>query len=199
MRAVVAALGIASFILAAQQCGSSSGTAHTYVMRVYKVNGAYKIDVNGSLKTPANDRFELDFGRNITWEIDNQTGSALAFRIGDFELSSDGKCPVRFTFGGGGGGGSCSGEKLNIPHNQSPLPYIIATAEDMKEDDYYPNKDYYTFRFWVGPSATPNVPVDPELEIDREYGIKPGAIIAAVIGTGFLAWWWLLGRRRPSA
>jgi hypothetical protein len=192
-----AGIGLALLGIAAAQfgCGGSGGS-HGYVLRVYKVANQYKIDVDGVLKTPANDRFELDFGGTITWEIDNQTGGPLALRIDGFGLSSQNECPVKFTFGGAD---DCAGERLNIANGANPRPFIQAVAEDMAEEDYFPSRDHYTFQFRVGPNNTPNTPVDPELEIERDFGFIEDllAALAALVGSGFLTWWWL--RRKGAA
>lgn len=133
--------------------------------------------------------FQVDYGYTTTFEITSSVGHDVNLQI---DASIDGQCRIRFD---DPGDLLCQSKVVTVQPNAPPIK-LTATGASMFPWEYYMEDlgfPTYPSAVKVGDPGSILVPVDPELEIERDYSFASLiAWLMALLSFG-LAWRW---RRR---
>jgi hypothetical protein len=137
-------------------------------------------------------RFEVDYGYQTTFEITSTANQPVSFQI-DGSPSGE-PCRIRFT---DPGTKVCQSKVVTIPNDGSPTK-LFASGESMWPQEYYWDMfgaPLYSSAVMVGTVGGVLVPIDPDLEVERDYTlVSLIAALVAVLSLG-LAWRW---RKQPE-
>ena len=138
-------------------------------------------------------RFEIDYDYQTTFEITNNANQPVLFQI---DGSPNGEpCRIRFD---DPGTRICQSKVITIP-NDGSVTKLFASAESMWPQDYYwdfMGGPLYPSDVKIGAVGGILVPVDPDLEVERDYSsFSLAAALIAFLSLG-AAWRWRPQRQR---
>ena len=137
-------------------------------------------------------RFEVDYNSLTTFEITNNANQPVKFQI---DGSPNGEpCRIRFD---NPGAKVCQSQVITVPNNGTPSK-LFARGENMWPHEYYWDMfgaPLYPSAVMIGTVSGVLVPVDPDLEVEREYTLV--SLIAALFAFLSLVAAWRWRRRRP--
>jgi len=164
------------------------------LLSIGAANHAYTIVLTGSsgnYSAAKDDVMEIDYGFTTTFTIQNNADVDLDLV---FDAGPNGrKCRVDFT---PNEPGKCETPRITVPRQQS-RPFT-ATAKDMQEFEYSYFKvkplnaamPRFSSDIRVGPAGGELKKVDPDLELERDYGLftEIGVLVVGLV-LAFFAWY----------
>jgi hypothetical protein len=157
---------------------------HRYTVTFTSSNGVIHAE-----KDPGVFYFEIDYGFGTDWTFVNATGASLDVQF--VEPPSRSMCHLKFS---PAGGVFCESRVMTIPAGQSVE--LHAEALDLRMDDYCWEWDRCPGDVRAAPTGQVLVPIDPDLQIERDYLLAQA--IAVVLGLLLFGLAWRLRRRVPS-